>query len=55
MMAMLRANMRAGEIRDAALGHAPSGNPILRGAPTHSCSHLLDALDEIGWQLVRKS
>ena len=54
MMALLRANMRAGELRDEAMGFDHHHDPILRGAPTHSCAHLLSALDDLGWALVPK-
>jgi len=48
--------MRAGEIRDAEVNrHEPwrahGSLPILRGAPTHSCAFLLQALAEDGWEL----
>lgn len=54
MAALLRANMRAAEIRQAGLPyHAVQTRMpgIVRGAPTHDLAFLLTALEEDGWRL----
>lgn len=54
MMALLRADLRAAEIRSEALGGEYVGPSVFRGAATHCAAHLLQALDEHGWQLIPK-
>lgn len=52
--ALLIANMRAAELRAKALGEERAWPPaIMRGAPTHSCAFLLQALEEQGWTVSR--
>jgi hypothetical protein len=54
MMVLLKANLRAGQLRREAV-NAPIANPgVLVGAPTHSGAFLLTALDEMGWELGRR-
>ena len=57
MLALLRADARAAEIRREAMPLAPVDLPpsVLRGAPTHTGAHLLKALDEQGWTLTPKT
>jgi hypothetical protein len=53
MMVLMRANVRAGEIRREQVGVC--SNPgVLVGAATHSGAFLLQALEEMGWELLRR-
>jgi hypothetical protein len=55
LMVLLLANVRAGELRaEAGLGGSIALG-VLVGAPTHSGAHLLEALDEQGWELRPKT
>lgn len=52
-LALMRAGVRARELRDEAMGGRSTTNPtIFVGAPSHSAAHLLNALDEQGWAVV---
>lgn len=55
MVALLRANVRAGELRHEQLRRPgrPLRPGIVRGAPSHDLSYLLTALEEAGWKLVQ--
>ena len=54
MIGLLKANIRAGELRMEALGRDACPNPgVIRGAPTHDLAYLLNALEEDGWRLHR--
>lgn len=56
MVALLRANARAGELRNEDAGLRPSRfGGIVRGAPTHDLAYLLTALEEDGWKLVKEN
>lgn len=53
---LLRANRRAGEIRrEQAPAGGGAGPGVLVGAPSHSGAHLLQALDEQGWEIRPKT
>lgn len=56
MMVLMRANVRAGEIRREAAGSVGKSfnSGVLIGAPTHSGAFLLTALDELGWELLQR-
>lgn len=57
MVALLRANTRAGELKRSAVlgGDRPTASPpgVVRGAPSHDLAYLLAALEESGWRLAR--
>jgi cytochrome c553 len=55
MQVLLWANMRAGELRKEARGDTQPIIPtILKGEATASCALLLQALEEGGWEIVKK-
>lgn len=54
MIALMLANTRAGALRAAAAGEPPIPQSVLKGAASHSGAFLLQALDEMGWQIVPK-
>jgi hypothetical protein len=55
IVALMLANTRAGALRAGAAGEPPVPQTVLKGAPSHSGAFLLQALDEMGWELRPKS